>query len=97
MRYASKDYRKVARQMLRHHPILLLLTLLCQLPSMLLNIFCLPQPDRTVKDVLAYLFSSAGRSFSQYWYIIIPCALVTVAMPTLPSATPANPPACCTA
>ena len=76
MRYASKDYRKVARQMLRHHPILLLLTLLCQLPSMLLNIFCLPQPDRTVKDVLSYLFSSAGHSFAQYWYIIIPCALV---------------------
>jgi len=76
MRYARKDYRKVARQMLRQHPILLLLTLLCQLPSMLLNIFCLPQPDRTVKDVLSYLFSSAGHSFSQYWYIIIPCALV---------------------
>ena len=88
MRYASKDYRKVARQMLRHHPILLLLTLLltllCQLPSMLLNIFCLPQPDRTVKDVLSYLFSSAGRSFAQYWYIIIPCALVTaVTVPML--------------
>ncbi len=31
MRYASKDYRKVARQMLRHHPILLLLTLLLAL------------------------------------------------------------------
>lgn len=72
MRYASKDYRKVARQMLRQHPILLLLTLLCQLPSMLLNIFCLPPPDRTVKDVLSYLFSSAGHSFAQYWYIIIP-------------------------
>ena len=28
MRYASKDYRKVARQMLRHHPILLLTPLL---------------------------------------------------------------------
>ena len=84
MRYTSKDYRKVARQMLRHHPILLLLTLLCQLPSMLLNIFCLPQPDRTVKDVLSYLFSSAGRSFAQYWYIIIPCALVTaVTVPML--------------
>lgn len=60
MRYARKDYRKVARQMLRHHPILLLLTLLCQLPSMLLNIFCLPQPDRTVKDVLSYLFRPQG-------------------------------------
>lgn len=60
MRYASKDYRKVARQMLRQHPILLLLTLLCQLPSMLLNIFCLPQPDRTVKDVLSYLFRPQG-------------------------------------
>lgn len=84
MRYARKDYRKVARQMLRQHPILLLLTLLCQLPSMLLNIFCLPQPDRTVKDVLSYLFSSAGHSFSQYWYIIIPCALVAaVTVPML--------------
>lgn len=84
MRYARKDYRKVARQMLRHHPILLLLTLLCQLPSMLLNIFCLPQPDRTVKDVLSYLFSSAGHSFAQYWYIIIPCALVAaVTVPML--------------
>ena len=84
MRYASKDYRKVARQMLRHHPILLLLTLLCQLPSMLLNIFCLPQPDRTVKDVLAYLFSSAELSFAQYWYIIIPCARVAaVTVPML--------------
>ena len=31
LRYASKDYRKVARQMLRHHPILLLLTLLLAL------------------------------------------------------------------
>lgn len=63
MRYARKDYRKVARQMLRQHPILLLLTLLCQLPSMLLNIFCLPQPDRTVKDVLSYLFRPQGIRF----------------------------------
>ena len=31
MRYASKDSRKVARHMLRHHPILLLLTLLLAL------------------------------------------------------------------
>ena len=84
MRYARKDYRKVARQMLRQHPILLLLTLLCQLPSMLLNIFCLPQPDRTVKDVLSYFLSSSSPSFTQYWYIIIPCALVTaVTVPML--------------
>lgn len=31
MRYARKDYRKVARQMLRQHPTLLLLTLLLAL------------------------------------------------------------------
>ena len=84
MRYASKDYRKVARQMLRQHPMIILLTLICQIPTILLNIFCLPQPKLTVKDVLSYLLSSAELSFAQYWYIIIPCALVAaVTVPML--------------
>lgn len=76
MHYARKDYRKVARQMLRQHPMIILLTLICQIPTILLNIFCLPQPELTVKGVLSYFLSSSSPSFTQYWYIIIPCTLV---------------------
>lgn len=84
MRYASKDYRKVARQMLRQHPMVVLLTLICQLPTILLHFIFVPHPEHSVMDVLTYFTSYVKLSPIRHWFIFIPVVLVmAVAIPTL--------------